>query len=94
MATTAEGRRKHEFSLAYEGTWTVEELEKWLAECRVLGASSDTVVRYRAKGTLGPSGFAGLYVLLPLPARDAGSTDPEEEGGGTDGESSDGAPGS
>ena len=92
MATTPEGRRKHQFSLAYESGWELEELEDWLAECRVLGAEGSTVIRHKARGTLGSAGFAGLYVLLPLPTRDAGPADlgsgSGSEGGGTDGETS------
>ena len=90
MATTPEGRKKHQFSIAYEGGWGLEELENWLAECRLLGAESSTVIRAKAKSALSPSGLVGLYVLLPLPTRDAGSSTDGlvPEGGGTDGETS------
>jgi len=90
MATTPEGRRRHTFTIDYDKGWSIEELENWLEQCRALGAKGSATLRARYKGTLGPSGFAGLEVLLPLPARDAGSStdEPEEEGGVQYGETS------
>lgn len=81
---------RHFLQLDYAGGWKVEELREWLEVALRLGATGSSVVRSRSKGTLGPAGFAGLEITLPLPARDAGSsTDgPEEEGGGPDGERS------
>ena len=77
MATTKEGRRRHVLYLDYEGGWLIGELQDWLEDALALGADRSSVVRSRARGTLGPSGLAGLEVLLPLPARDAGP-EPEE----------------
>lgn len=82
-STTPEGRKRHNLYLDYETGWSVKELLDWCGEAIALGATRDSVVRYRARGTLGPTGFAGLEVTLPLPS---GSTDAKQPGGDSHGE--------
>jgi hypothetical protein len=68
-------------------SWTVNELRAWLDDILDVGVPGTNIINIRYTGN---RDVAGLTVLLPWKARDAGSStdEPEEKGGDLDGETS------